>query len=316
MNGVLVIADEVGGELRDVTLELIGAAQAAVASARMPVTVAVIAADPEVVAGRAAVAGVDELVLVPTDAQPTSDTLRRAVSALVAERRPALVLGGFTVNGMAWGPAVAAELGLGFASDVIACAVEDGAVVARREFYAGKVQAELEFPDAETVLLLLRPTLWEPVVQAGQPRRRSFQLPAGQDRVRHRDYLLPPAGDLDIGSADFVLAIGRGIGERENIPTFEALAERLGAVLGCSRPLVDAGWMPASRQVGQSGNTVKPKLYLAFGISGAVQHLAGMKASGTVVAVNSDPEAPIFAVADYGAVADLFDVAYELQALL
>lgn len=311
MSGVLVVAEEVGGELRDVTFELVAAGR----SLGSPLVVAVVTVDPDHVADRLALAGVDELVLVPVGMQPTSDTQRRAVAALVAELRPSWVVGGFTVDGMGWGPAVAAELGLGFASDVIACGLEDGAPVARREFYAGKVQADLEFPDVETVVLLLRPTIWEPTSEPGVPKRRAFELPPGADRVRHRAYVLPTVGDVDIAAAEFVLAIGRGIGERENIASFEALAARLGAVLGSSRPLVDAGWMPASRQVGQSGNTVKPKLYLAFGISGAVQHIAGMKGSGTIVAVNSDPDAAIFGVADYGVVADLFDVVDELEAL-
>ena len=122
-------------------------------------------------------------------------------------------------------------------------------------------------------------------------------------------------GDVDIATADFLLSIGRGIGGQEAIPQFEQLAEKLGAVLSVSRPLVDAGWMPNARQVGQSGKTVKPKVYLALGISGAVQHLAGMKASETIIAVNTDPEAAIFNVAHFGAVADLFDVAEELEKL-
>ncbi len=122
-------------------------------------------------------------------------------------------------------------------------------------------------------------------------------------------------GDVDITTAEFLLSIGRGIGEQDAIPQFERLADKLGAVLSVSRPLVDAGWMPNARQVGQSGKTVKPKVYLALGISGAVQHLAGMKTSGTIIAVNTDPEAAIFNVAHYGAVADLFDVADELEKL-
>lgn len=315
MSGVLVVADEAGGELREVSLELVAAAREHAAPAGLRVTVALVAIEPERLASSLELAGVDELVLAPAGEQPTSDTLRRAVAALIAELRPALVLGGFTVDGMGWGAAVAAELGLGFASNVISFSLKEGAVVARREFYGGKVQAELEFAGAETVLLLLRPTAWEPAAEKGEPTRRTFGLPGGRSRVRHREYVVPPAGDVDIAAADFVLSIGRGIGERENIAAFETLADRLGAVLGSSRPLVDAGWMPSSRQVGQSGNTVKPKLYLAFGISGAVQHVAGMKGSGTVVAVNSDPDAAIFAIADYGAVADLFDVADELEAL-
>ena len=118
---------------------------------------------------------------------------------------------------------------------------------------------------------------------------------------------------MDITTAEFLLSIGRGVGERENIPRFEDLAEKMGAVLSVSRPIVDSGWVTNARQVGQSGKTVKPTVYLALGISGAVQHLAGMKTADTIIAVNSDPEAPIFNVAHYGAVADLFDVAEELE---
>ena len=125
----------------------------------------------------------------------------------------------------------------------------------------------------------------------------------------------PTSSDVDITQADFLLSIGRGIGDKENVEMFEELAEKMGATLSVSRPLVDAGWMPSSRQVGQSGKTVKPTVYLAFGISGAVQHLAGMKTAGTIIAVNTDPEAAIFNVAQYGAMADLFDVAEELEKL-
>jgi electron transfer flavoprotein alpha subunit len=135
-------------------------------------------------------------------------------------------------------------------------------------------------------------------------------------RARHRELREAAKGDVDITTAEFLLSIGRGIGEQENIAMFEELAEKIGATLAVSRPIVDAGWMPNARQVGQSGKTVKPKVYLAFGISGAVQHLAGMKTSETIIAVNTDPEAAIFDVAHYGAVADLFDVAEELTKLV
>jgi electron transfer flavoprotein alpha subunit len=129
-------------------------------------------------------------------------------------------------------------------------------------------------------------------------------------------YEQAPIGDVDISRASLLLAIGRGVGEVENIPRFEMLAEKMGATLVASRPLVDAGWMPSSRLVGQSGSTVRPRIYLALGISGAVQHIYGMKSSETIIAVNSDPQAVIFSVAHYGAVADLFDVASELEKLL
>jgi electron transfer flavoprotein alpha subunit len=134
-------------------------------------------------------------------------------------------------------------------------------------------------------------------------------------RARHQEFVDAATSDVDITTADFLLSIGRGVGDKENLPQFEELADKMGATLSVSRPLVDQGWMPNSRQVGQSGKTVKPKVYLALGISGAVQHLAGMKTSGTIIAVNSDPEAAIFNVAHYGAVADLFEVAEELEKL-
>jgi electron transfer flavoprotein alpha subunit len=142
-----------------------------------------------------------------------------------------------------------------------------------------------------------------------------MQVAINGSRARHKEFTEQPKGDVDISTADFLLSIGRGVGEKENIATFERLAEKMGATLAVSRPLVDAGWMPSSRQVGQSGKTVKPRVYLAMGISGAVQHLAGMKASGTIIAINKDPEAAMFNTAHYGAVADLFEVAKELEKL-
>src|SRR5256886_5183141 len=162
----------------------------------------------------------------------------------------------------------------------------------------------------------MRPTGFAPAPSGGNAPATEFAVELPSSRARHLDFEEAAVGDVDITTADFLLSIGRGIGDKEAIPQFEQLADKLGAVLSVSRPLVDAGWMPNARQVGQSGKTVKPKVYLAFGISGAVQHLAGMKTSETIIAVNTDPEAAIFDVAHYGAVADLFDVAEELAKLV
>jgi electron transfer flavoprotein alpha subunit len=216
---------------------------------------------------------------------------------------------------MGYGPAVAAKLGLGFASDVFSLHQDGGALLVERAFYGSKVHAEIEFPGHERVLLLLRPTAWPPAEGSASPTVSELSVSVSQSRARHQDFVEVATGDVDITSADFLLSVGRGVGDKENLPQFEELAEKMGATLSVSRPLVDQGWMPNSRQVGQSGKTVKPKVYLALGISGAVQHLAGMKTSGTIIAVNSDPEAAIFNVAHYGAVADLFDVAEELEKL-
>jgi len=309
---VLVVAEHLRGAVRDVTRELVTAGRTL-----GPVTVAVIARDPEPLVAAVDVEGVAEIVTVPAGADEfEGGTYQHVLEALIATRRPRVVLLGFTVNAMGYAPAVAAKLGLGYASDVHGVALEGDAVVATRSFYGGKVDAELEFPGAETVLLLLRPTTWTPAEGAGGASVSSLAVDVGPSRDRHLEFVeVATSTDVDITQADFLLSIGRGIGDADAISQFEELAAKMGATLSVSRPIVDAGWMPASRQVGQSGKTVKPKVYLAFGISGAVQHLAGMKASGTIIAVNTDPEASIFGVAHYGAVVDLFDVAEELEKL-
>lgn len=309
---VLVVAEHVRGQVRDVTRELIAAGREL-----GPVTVAVIARDPAALVDAVDVEGASEIVTVQVAADEfENDAYQSAVEALIAARRPRVTLLGFTVNSMGYGPAVAAKLGLGFASDVHGVTLEGDAVVATRSFYGSKVHAELEFPGTEGVLLLLRPTTWAPAEGRGSGRVSSFEVTAPPSRARHLELVEPATStDVDITQAGFLLSIGRGIGEKENVEMFRKLAEKMGATLSVSRPLVDAGWMPASRQVGQSGKTVKPTVYLALGISGAVQHLAGIKAAGTIIAVNTDPEAAIFDVAHYAARADLFDVAEELEKL-
>jgi electron transfer flavoprotein alpha subunit len=309
---VLVVAEHLRGELRPVTLELVTAAR----GLQGPVAVAVIASDPSALTDTVDVDGVDEILAVQVEADEfENDVYKAAVEQLVRERQPQATLVGFTVNSMGYAPAVAVRLGLGFASDVFSIRDEGGTIVAERAFYGAKMNAEIDFPGRDQVLLMLRPTSWAPAGGAGSATVSQVTVSAPVSRARHRDFVEVEAGDVDISTADFLLSVGRGIGEKENLSQFEELAEQMGATLSVSRPIVDAGWMPNARQVGQSGKTVTPKVYLALGISGAVQHLAGMKTSGTIIAVNSDPEAAIFNVAHYGAVADLFEVAEELDKL-
>jgi electron transfer flavoprotein alpha subunit len=217
---------------------------------------------------------------------------------------------------MGFAPALAAKLGIGFASDVFGLRRDGDGLVAERSFYGSKVNAEVEFPGHDRVLLMIRPTSWPPAEGDGAAVEAELEVSISGSRARHLDFEeVGASGDVDITAADFLLSVGRGVGEKENLGQFEGLADKMGATLSVSRPLVDQGWMPSTRQVGQSGKTVKPKVYLALGISGAVQHLAGMKTSDTIIAVNTDPEAAIFNVAHYGAVADLFEVAEELEKL-
>ena len=308
----LVIAEHRLGEMREITFELVTAASQLVD----PVIVVVIGDEPAVLAAQADVEGVDEIVAVSAGgAEFEADVYHAVIEELIDQRKPRVVLAGFTVNSMSFGPALAVSRDLGFASDVFGLRYEGAELRAERAFYGGKVNAELEFPGRDTVLVLARPTTWLPAQGSGGATITELSFASPASRSRHVRFQEAPAAEIDITTADFLLSVGRGVGDKEEIATFEALAERMGAVLGVSRPIVDAGWIPASRQVGQSGKTVKPSVYLAFGISGAVQHLAGMKSSGTIIAVNTDPEASIFGVAHYGAVADMFDVAEELEKL-
>jgi electron transfer flavoprotein alpha subunit len=311
MTGVLIVAEQLRGTLSPVVAELVTAGRQLDGA----VAVAVIGPDPETLASGARLDGVSEVLLVESATEEfDSDFYRRALETLISERQPDVVLLGFSVNAMSYGPATAAKLGLGFASDVFALERDGSGVVARRSFYGGKVDAELGFEGAP-VVLSLRPTVWEKALPAGQPDMVRVEVPAAATRTRHLRFVERPSSGLDITKAPFLLSVGRGIGERENVALFEHLAEKMSATLSCSRPLVDAGWLDPARQVGQSGNTVSPRLYLAFGISGAIQHLAGMKTSATIIAVNTDPEAAIFGVAHYGVVKDLFAVAEELEKL-
>jgi electron transfer flavoprotein alpha subunit len=308
---ILVVAEHLRGEVRPVTLELISAAK----ELDGPIMVAVIAQDPSRLTDQVSRESVDEVVKVAAGPEEfENDVYQQALEALIEERQPNMILLGFTVNSMGYGPAVAAKLGLGFASDVFAIR-DEGGIVVTRAFYGSKVNAEVEFPGHDRIVLLLRPTAWQPADGPGSPAVSEVTVTVSESRARHEDFVEVGTGDVDITTADFLLSIGRGVGDKENVPQFEELADKMGATLSVSRPLVDQGWMPNARQVGQSGKTVKPKVYLALGISGAVQHLAGMRTSGTIIAVNSDPEAAIFNIAHYGAVADLFEVAEELEKL-
>jgi electron transfer flavoprotein alpha subunit len=317
--GILVVAEQTGRELREATREVIGAAAALGHSVGGPVAVAVIGHDAEALGLAANLEGVDEVLLASTSpSEFESDTWRQVCGALIAGRRPAVVLAPHSVNAFAWAPAVAAEHGLGFTSDVVSFRVDEDGVVAVREPFAGKVRVDVGFPEQTPVILLLRSGMWPAAGAPGSAHVSVFDVAVDASRVRarHEGFEEVPPGGLDLAKAPFILSIGRGIEDKDNVQLFADLADKFGAVLGSSRPLVDAGWLESSCQVGQSGAVVKPTVYLAFGISGSTEHLAGMRQSGLIIAVNTDPRAPIFNVAHFGAVADAMQVAEELHDLL
>jgi electron transfer flavoprotein alpha subunit len=317
MSGILVIAEQRRGELRSVSLELVSAAQG-LRRAGDEVAVAILGAAPESYIKGLSVAGVDEIVTIKVPASEFDpDTFEAAVGALIAERSPDVVLVAHSVDSFGYAAALAARLGLGFATDIFRVERIEGTLVATRGGYGQKVNVEVDFPGRGTVLLAIRGNVFKAPELAASPRVTAFDAPAVQSRAAGREFIELSAGDdVDMSAAEFILTIGRGIGEEAKVPQFRELAEAVGATLGCSRPIADAGWMPKSRQVGQSGKTASAcKLYIAMGVSGAIQHLAGMKHVSTIIAVNSDAEASIFNVAKYGIVGDIFEIADELRRL-
>lgn len=309
MSGVLVIAETRQGTLRDISFELITAA-GEIAGAG-PVTVALIGADASLASGLNT-PGVEQVITIASPvAEFEPHVTAAAVGALIDELAPSVVLAGHTIDSLGFGAAVAAVKDAGFASDAASLAW-DGSLTVNRGVYGDKFIQTLEFPGKDTVVILVRPGSFAGAPAGGGSAqvRAGTAIDASVVRSQHVAYEEPEAGDVDITKSDFLLAIGRGTGveDEDDAQPYYELADKIGATLVSSRPLVDAGVMPSARQVGQSGKTVTPKVYLALGVSGAVQHLIGMRKADTIIAVNTDPGAPIFNVAQYGSHADLEDI--------
>jgi electron transfer flavoprotein alpha subunit len=207
-------------------------------------------------------------------------------------------------------PALAVELGIPLATDCIDISLENEKVTVKRSVYNGKLHAVYSFAPCETIIVTGRLGQF-PIEQAGRSGDiQEMNSPPYEeiDYKRFEGYREPEESEVDIARSSILVSIGRGIKSKEKVAMAEELAAALGGVVACSRPVVDSEWLPSDRQVGLSGKTVKPKLYLALGISGAFQHMVGTQGAETIIAINSDPGAPIFAVADYGIIGDIFKI--------
>jgi len=232
-----------------------------------------------------------------------------AVGAVARQGGYAAVLFPATSQGKDLAPRVAALLDVPLATDATGLEVSRGALTAVRPVYAGKAFARVR-SEASPFLVSLRPNVFQPKERAAAGAVETFQPELAPARTRVREFRAATGGAIDVGEATIVVSGGRGMKDPAQWGILEQLRDAIGhgCALGASRAVVDAGWRPHGEQVGQTGKTVAPKLYFAVGISGAIQHLAGMRTSGTIVAINKDPDAPIFKVADYGIVGDLFEV--------
>ena len=315
MSNILVIAEHRSGVLRPVSLELIVGAQT-IKQAGDKVIVAVIGAQADKFISELSVEGTDELVVVKSSsAEFDPDIFEGVISGLIQEKAPKAVLIPHSVDSYGYAATLAAKAGHGFATDVFKLEYDGADLVATRGGYNQKVNVEVDFPGKACVVLTVRASAYKPSENKGSPSVSNVDATSTASRSQNKEYIeLGGGNDIDITTVDFILSVGRGIGEETNVEDFRELADELGATLCCSRPIADAGWLPKSRQVGQSGKVVgNCKLYVAMGISGSIQHMAGMKQVPTIVAVNTDPGASIFTIAKYGIVGDIFDVHEELM---
>ena len=306
---VLAVAEHRRGELRDVSLELIGAGRALADAVDAPLHVVVVGGDVDTFAERLNREGVDAVHTVAEGEEHNHDVTVQAVSALADDLDPAYLLAPHSVNGLDYAPALASRLDYPLVTDAIDLSVDGETLVVTREMYGSKVETTIAVEERPAAVTL-RPAEWPRAKGRGDATVEAFDAPIDADAIGSTvtGFQEVGGGDVDITDADVLVSVGRGIGEEENLELIHDLADALGATVSASRPVVDNGWLPKNRQVGQSGKVVTPDVYIAIGISGAVQHVAGMKGADTIVAVNNDPNAPIFDIADYGIVDDLFEV--------
>ncbi len=239
----------------------------------------------------------------------TPDTYSAAVKQLVEHTKAGMVIFPHTYQVRDFMPKLATSLGRVAVSDVVGHRIEDGKPVLVRQLFQGKLNVDVRFQGEAPYFASMQAGAYRAdALEAGSAAVGKFAPQLSPSRTKPLDLFREAARAVDLTAAEIIVSVGRGIKEADNIPIVQKLADALGAELAASRPICDSGWLPMERQVGSSGQTVAPKMYMAVGISGAIQHLVGMKGSKTIVAINKDSNAPIFEVADYGIVGDLFQV--------
>jgi electron transfer flavoprotein alpha subunit len=322
--GVWVFIEQTDGEAARVSWELLGIGKELARGLEVPLSAMVIGSKVEHLCEEAFSYGADKAYLVdaPVFANYRTEPYLKAVSQLIAEHKPEIILMGATGMGRDLAGAVATQIGTGLTADCTGLAIDDKRnLLQTRPAFGGNIMATIVCDKFRPQMSTVRPRVM-PLPERIEGARG--EIIRQQVAVREEDVLVKvlevirdrKAGEIDIAGAEFIVSGGRGMMAPENFSLLQELADELGGVVGASRSAVDAGWMPHERQVGQTGKTVRPKIYIACGISGAIQHLVGMQDSDLVIAINRDGDAPIFQVATYGIVGDLFKVIPALTARL
>jgi electron transfer flavoprotein alpha subunit len=310
---ILVVAEHRGGKLNRATWEAIAAAQQLAAG--QPVAIAVVGSNVGSIAADVAAAQVQEVVTLDNAAlEPyTPDGFTAALQQAIDQLKPAVVILPHTYQTRDFAPKLAARLDRALVTDVTAIKATGGSAIFVRPMFQGKLSADVspQGPAPHIVTVQIGSFRADAAAKGASPvpvRALAVTIDSAAIRQKPEPPFQEARQAVDLSQAERIVSVGRGIKEADKLPVAQGLAAALHAELAASRPICDAGWLPMERQVGSSGQTVAPKLYLALGISGAIQHLVGMKGSQTIVAINKDPDAPIFEVADYGIVGDLFEI--------
>lgn len=308
---ILVIAEAKQDSVADATLELLGGARALAAATGGRTIAVVLSADGSKYVP--ALSAADRILLVndPALANYAPEPFLAALAAVISAETPRAVLVASTSIGWDLAPSLAAKLGGPLAVGCTAARIDGDALLATCGLCGGKMMADVRLDGSPALLMVLSGSFGAAPAAApggGEVAAMASPVALAPGAIEFQQWLLPEAGDVDITSQEVLVAVGRGIQQQDNLELAQRLADLLGGAVCASRPIVDQGWLPPTRQVGKSGMTVKPKLYLALGISGAPEHQEGMAGADLIVAVNTDPKAPIFDVADYGVEMDLLDL--------
>jgi electron transfer flavoprotein alpha subunit len=306
---VLVISEQRDGKLNRATWETIAAAQ----QAGGLVKVAVLGAGADAASNELAAADVAEVIVVddPALASYTADGYVLALAGVIEQEQPTLVFLPHTYQTRDFAPALAARIGRALVTDITSFKKQDNELVYSRPIFQGKMTADVALTGPAPHLVTFQIGAFRADAAAkgsGAVRKASVAIDANAIRQKPEAPFKEAKQAVDLSQAERIVAVGRGIKGQEHLALAQQLAQAMGAEIAASRPICDAGWLPMDRQIGSSGQTVAPKLYFALGISGAIQHLVGMKGARTIVAINKDAEAPIFEIADYGIVGDLFEI--------
>jgi len=308
---VLIIAEHKNGQLSEPTREILG-----LSLGQAEVHAVAAGENLEPLAGPLGQLGAAKVHLIgsPALASYTGESLGQALGQFIPQLAPDVVLTAHTPQGKDLAPRLAAALDAVLATDCIQVSLDGGQVTARRSVYAGKATAEVEFTDDSLKVITVRPRTVNPpepdATRSAEVTEVSVELPGQKTALK--EIIVSDNVRPDVTEAAIIVTGGRSLGSAENFSIIENLADSIGAAVGSSRAAVDAGYRPYRDQVGQTGKVVSPQVYIACGVSGAIQHLAGMRTSKHIVAINTDPDAPIFHLADYGIVGDLFEVVPQL----